>query len=60
MGEVRPSFLVQYTPATYHNETHMVCLTPGHFIGGDRAYVQLTFNNLDYSELSEDLIFQFY
>lgn len=38
----------------------MVCLTPGHFIGGDRAYVQLTFNNLDFSEQSEDLIFQFY
>jgi hypothetical protein len=38
----------------------MQCSAPGSFIGGDRAYVQLTFNNNDYSEVSDRLIFSFF
>lgn len=55
-GEKRP-MIEQTTPALYKNPTTMECLSPGIFIGGDRASVSLTFNNLDYSEFSEDLIF---
>ena len=35
-------------------------MMPGHFVGGDRAQIQLTFNNLDFSEASDSLVFQFY
>lgn len=51
---------VQFTPANYVNETMMRCNAPGSFIGGDRAYVQLTFNNIDYSDVSDSLIFTFF
>lgn len=42
--------VIQFTPAYYINETQMMCVTPSSFVGGDRAFVQLTFNNLDFSE----------
>jgi len=38
----------------------MYCMMPGHFLGGDRAQIQLTFNNMDFSDASDHLIFQFY
>jgi hypothetical protein len=38
----------------------MKCVAPGSFIGGDRAYVQLTFNNIDYSDVGEKLMFSFF
>lgn len=38
----------------------MQCSAPGSFIGGDRAYVQLTFNDNDYSDISDKLIFSFF
>lgn len=38
----------------------MMCVAPASFIGGDRVFIQLTFNNMDYSEQDERLIFSFY
>ena len=58
--ELKRENFVQFTPAFYVNETMMQCSAPGSFIGGDRAYVQLTFNNNDYSEVSDRLIFSFF
>jgi hypothetical protein len=57
--ENRPT-IVQHTPAIYFNKTTMMCMTPSYFIGGDRAFVQLTFNNYDYSDFDDNLVFQFY
>lgn len=42
------------------NITMLMCVTPSSFIGGDRAFIQLTFNGKDYSAQDENLIFQFY
>lgn len=57
---VKRDRVIQFTPAYYINETQIMCITPSSFIGGDRAFVQLTFNNLDYSEQNENFVFQFY
>jgi hypothetical protein len=35
----------------------MMCVTPASFVGGDRAFLQLTFNNKDFSAIDEALIF---
>lgn len=52
--------IIQYTPAAFMNVTMLMCVTPSSFIGGDRAFIQLTFNGKDYSAQDENLIFQFY
>lgn len=59
-GGIKRDRVIQFTPAFYMNETSMMCVTPSSFIGGDRAFVQLTFNNKDFSAQDENLIFQFY
>ena len=47
-------------PASYINETTMVCASPSGFIGNDKTYVSLTFNNHDYSEENSVAVYQFY
>ena len=38
----------------------MMCLTPNGFIGGDKVYVQLTFNDMDYSAQQDSMVFSYY
>ena len=38
----------------------MMCMSPNGFRGGDKVYVQLTFNDNEYSEINENLVFNFY
>lgn len=38
------------------NSTNMMCITPSSFIGGDRAFIQITFNDKDFST-EDNLIF---
>ena len=47
----------QTTPAIYNSKQVMHCWSPGVFRGGDRASVQITFNGMDYSDYSDDLVF---
>jgi len=54
--ETMPKFM----PAFYIDPQTMMCLSPNGFIGGDKAYVQLTFNDMDYSPQQENMIFSFY
>jgi len=57
---VKRARVIQFTPAFYVSETQMMCVTPSSFVGGDRAFVQITFNGKDFSAQDEKLIFQFY
>jgi len=47
-------------PAFYIDQNQMMCVTPNGFMGGDKVYVQLTFNDMDYSPISENMVFAFY
>ena len=47
-------------PAFYIDANTMMCLSPNGFIGGDKVYVQLTFNDMDYTPLKENMVFNFY
>ena len=38
----------------------MMCLSPNGFIGGDKIYIQLTFNDMDYTPVKEHMVFNFY
>jgi hypothetical protein len=40
--------------AYYYNETTMLCVSPNGFIGGDKAYVQLTLNGKDYTPQNDN------
>jgi len=47
-------------PAFYIDLHSMMCVSPNGFLGGDKVYVQLTYNDMDYTPISEALVFQFY
>ena len=47
-------------PAFYIDPQTMMCLTPNGFIGGDKVYVQLTFNDMDYSAQQDSMVFSYY
>ena len=47
-------------PAQYVDQQTMMCMSPNGFRGGDKVYVQLTFNDNEYSEINENLVFNFY
>jgi len=49
MNGIKRDRVIQYTTAYFMNVTLMMCVTPNSFVGGDRAFVQITFNNRDYS-----------
>ena len=47
-------------PAVYIDEKTMMCMSPNGFVGGDKVYVQLTFNDMDYTPQKENMVFSFY
>ena len=47
-------------PAVYVDATTMMCLSPNGFIGGDKVYVQLTYNDMDYTPQKENMVFNYY
>jgi hypothetical protein len=49
--------IIKIIPATYLNETTMMCASPSGFIGGDRTHVSLTFNKQDYSDENDNAIY---
>ncbi len=48
------------TPAFFMNETMMWCASPSGFLGGDKCYVSLTFNGMDYSQDTDTLTFTYF
>ena len=38
----------------------MMCVTPNGFIGGDKIDVQLTFNDIDYTPVADNMMFEYY
>ena len=47
-------------PAFYMDPHTMMCLSPNGFIGGDKVYVQLSYNDMDYTPMQENMVFNFY
>ena len=47
-------------PAFYIDSQHMMCLAPNGFLGGDKVWVQLTFNDMDYTPQQDNMVFNFY
>ena len=47
-------------PAFYMDSNTMMCMSPNGFMGGDKVYVQLTFNDNEYSDVNENLVFNYY
>ena len=47
-------------PAFYIDAHTMMCLSPNGFLGGDKVYVQLTFNDMDYTPQADNMVFNFY
>jgi hypothetical protein len=35
-------------------------MSPNGFIGGDKVYVQMTFNDMDYTDEQENMVFSYY
>lgn len=56
---MRPT-LPKTMPAFYVDKTHMMCLAPNGFLGGDKVHVQMTFNDYDYTEQADNMVFNFY
>ena len=46
--------------AFYIDANTMMCLSPNGFIGGDKVYVQLTFNDMDYTPVKDIMVFNYY
>lgn len=47
-------------PAFYIDPQHMMCLAPNGFLGGDKVWLQLTFNDMDYTPQQDNMVYQFY
>ena len=47
-------------PAFPVDQHSMMCLTPNGFMGGDKVYVQLTYNDMDYTPQQDNAVFNFY
>ena len=47
-------------PAFYIDANTMMCLSPNGFIGGDQVNIQLTFNDMDYTPVKDNMVFKFY
>ena len=52
--------LPKFMPAVYIDSATMLCITPNGFKGGDKVYVQLTLNDMDYSPQMENMVFSYY
>ena len=47
-------------PVVYINETFVMCMSPNGFKGGEKAHIQLTFNDNDYTPASDNIVFRYY
>lgn len=46
------------TMSAFYIDSHtMMCVSPNGFIGGDKVYIQLTYNDNDYTPVSEVMVF---
>lgn len=59
MGDER-AMAPKFIPAIYRDEQTMMCVSPNGYFGGESVNVQLTFNGVDYSELKDFMVFNFY
>jgi hypothetical protein len=50
----------KYMPMTFVNSTHVKCLSPNGFKGGEQVHIQITFNDNDYTPIMDKIKFRYY